>query len=222
MDLGQQGGHVTRAERLMFLVQYLRQQRVASVAQMSAACGVSERSIFRDIASLSRMNIPIYYDRGYRLLREPSLPTRRLSSDELALIRYALACSPLAQELFWATRLRQIDQKLGHLTTIDTHGDSRLFVVTGAACVQPLRPSPATRHLKRFHRAIREQHHVTIETESGKHPGTPLQVRLERNRVLLILAERNSGPCHEIPLESVRAIRVMRPSPGRRRHTQKE
>jgi predicted DNA-binding transcriptional regulator YafY len=52
------------------------------VRALAEKCGVTERTIYRDIVSLSMANIPIYFDRGYRLLGESSIPPNCFSDKE--------------------------------------------------------------------------------------------------------------------------------------------
>ncbi len=63
--------------------------------KLAEECGVTERSIYRDIISLSEMNIPIYYDNGYKLASDNFLPPLNFSIEEYQLLKTALESSPL-------------------------------------------------------------------------------------------------------------------------------
>ena len=106
------GVSVTKSERLMFLVNMLKTRRALSVQQMSSTCEVSERTIYRDLGSLSRMNIPIYYDNGYRLAREVGFPGVDFGVQDLELLCYCLRHHPLTDHPFFARRFRIIERKI--------------------------------------------------------------------------------------------------------------
>jgi len=58
---------MTKAERLIYLVNMIKNRGAIYVKDMANECGVSDRTIYRDMKSLSRMNIPLYNQNGYRL-----------------------------------------------------------------------------------------------------------------------------------------------------------
>ena len=72
-----------KTERLIYILVLLRNNRQGlRAASLARKCGVSERTIYRDIISLSLANIPIYNDNGYKLLSEYSLPPCNFSDEE--------------------------------------------------------------------------------------------------------------------------------------------
>jgi len=58
-------------------------------------CGVTERTVYRDILSLSEANIPVYYDRGYKFASDNFLPPLNFSVEEYLILKTALESSPL-------------------------------------------------------------------------------------------------------------------------------
>lgn len=53
---------------------------------LALKCGVSERTIHRDIAAISAAHMPVYYENGYKLLDEKFLPPLCLTPQELQFI----------------------------------------------------------------------------------------------------------------------------------------
>jgi predicted DNA-binding transcriptional regulator YafY len=74
-----------RADRLFQIVQYLRGRRLTTAAQMSAWLHVSERTIYRDIQSLSLSGIPVSGEAGvgYRISQHFDLPPIMFTLDEV-------------------------------------------------------------------------------------------------------------------------------------------
>ncbi len=62
-----------------------------NVSRLSQETGVSERTIYRDILSLSS-SVPVYYEEGYRLLDTAFLPTLNFTSNEYKLLRLVSDC----------------------------------------------------------------------------------------------------------------------------------
>src|SRR5436190_11772630 len=74
-----------RADRLFQIVQKLRRRRVTTAAQLGAALGVSERTIYRDIVDLSSSGVPILAEAGvgYALAKGFDLPPLMFTRDEV-------------------------------------------------------------------------------------------------------------------------------------------
>jgi len=83
-------------DRLLFILNLLRSRKNLNAAALAVQCGVTERSIYRDIISLSEANVPIYYDNGYKLASDNFLPPLNFTFDEYASLKLALESSPLA------------------------------------------------------------------------------------------------------------------------------
>ena len=71
-----------KIERLLYILSLLRTNHWLKASDLARKCEVSERSIYRDIISISEANIPIYFDGGYRLLHDGFLPPVNLTDSE--------------------------------------------------------------------------------------------------------------------------------------------
>jgi len=80
---------IGRAERLLHMVNILRSGKGYHASELAQALGVSKRTIYRDVVDLSQQ-VPIYYDRGYKLLREWHLAGIAFTRDELLSLKRAL------------------------------------------------------------------------------------------------------------------------------------
>jgi predicted DNA-binding transcriptional regulator YafY len=74
-----------RADRLFQIVQYLQGRRLTTAAQLAAWLQVSERTIYRDIQSLSTSGVPVDSEAGvgYRLRKEFNLPPLMFTEAEI-------------------------------------------------------------------------------------------------------------------------------------------
>ena len=77
---------MTKAERLMFLVTMIRHRGTVLVREMADECGVSPRTIYRDMNSLIKLNFPLYYENGYRLARDIEFLFGGFATDAIELI----------------------------------------------------------------------------------------------------------------------------------------
>jgi predicted DNA-binding transcriptional regulator YafY len=75
-----------KVERLLYILALLRQRKNLGAVDLARRCGVSKRTILRDINSISSAHIPIFYDSGYRLLHEDFLPPMSFTSEEAGLL----------------------------------------------------------------------------------------------------------------------------------------
>ena len=76
---------MSRSTRLLTLLQVLRgKSRAVTAAVLAAELGVSERTLYRDIAELSAQGAPIYGEAGVGYVLRPGLflPPLMLSEDE--------------------------------------------------------------------------------------------------------------------------------------------
>jgi len=86
---------MSKADRLFYILNLLRARRNMNASRLAEECGVTERSIYRDIISLSEAQVPIYYDRGYKMASDNFLPPLNLTVEEYQCLRLALDSSPL-------------------------------------------------------------------------------------------------------------------------------
>ncbi|MBU0984594.1 MAG: transcriptional regulator, partial [candidate division Zixibacteria bacterium] len=80
--------------------------------KLAEECGVTERTIYRDIISLSEAHVPVYYDNGYKLASDNFLPALNFNLDEYACLNLVLESTPLAHADSYARILKQIRAKI--------------------------------------------------------------------------------------------------------------
>ncbi len=103
---------MTKYDRLLYILNLLRSRRNLNAGRLAEECGVTERSIYRDILALSEANIPIYYDNGYKLASDNFLPPLNFDYDEYLFLRTALESSPLRLTDKYADMARKVQAKV--------------------------------------------------------------------------------------------------------------
>lgn len=103
---------MTKTERLLFLINLFRVRRSLSLGELSSECDVSRRTIYRDMVSLSAMNINLNYDGKYRLANDITLPPLSFTRDEQEIIGYCLADSALIKSPKMQKQIKSIELKL--------------------------------------------------------------------------------------------------------------
>jgi predicted DNA-binding transcriptional regulator YafY len=63
-----------KTERLLYILSLLRGNKRFRARDLANRCGVTERTIYRDVISISGSNIPIYFEDGYKVLSESAMP----------------------------------------------------------------------------------------------------------------------------------------------------
>jgi predicted DNA-binding transcriptional regulator YafY len=86
---------MAKADRLLYLINLIKSNPDLTAEKLAEKCGVSERTIFRDINNLASANLPIYRDHGYKFLDGAFLPTLNLTDEEFLTIQFAFEFSPI-------------------------------------------------------------------------------------------------------------------------------
>jgi predicted DNA-binding transcriptional regulator YafY len=103
---------MAKYDRLLYILNLLRARRNLNAAALAEECGVTERSIYRDIVALSEANIPIYYDNGYKLASDNFLPPLNFDYEEYTALKLALDSSPLSRSGRYTEPLKRLRSKL--------------------------------------------------------------------------------------------------------------
>ena len=199
---------MTKAERLMYLVNLIRSRAGVEIGDMAAECGVSQRTIYRDLNTLFRVRIPIYYENGYRLRSESNTPALDFSSEDLHLIRFALQNNPLSQRGYLAERFKRIEQKLTSKTTPAVNTDiSGLLLYPAAPRTAGAGDSVV---LACFLEAAANRRRVRLRVDNGSERWTtcmPLAVRLSDAEPFLVVLDHPHEDRREFALSEVSDVR---------------
>ncbi|SYZ73508.1 hypothetical protein TRIP_C21626 [Candidatus Zixiibacteriota bacterium] len=158
---------MTKSERLLFIVNLFRVKKRITLEELARECEVSTRTVYRDLLSLSGLNIPIYFDDGYHLARDVSLPALNFTPDEQELLGYSLQSTVLSRSRYLRERLRNIELKI--LSALPEKSrdrlNSQIMNPTTALCRFTRREEEVIRS---FFRALFSKEAVDIELKLGK------------------------------------------------------
>lgn len=108
--------HLSRSERLLRIEQILaRSVRGLRAVELAAACDVDRRTVYRDLALLSELGVPVYQKDGrFSIDRAAYRAPLRLSCDEA--LQLLIAASAIARHAH--VRNASLDAALRHLTHV--------------------------------------------------------------------------------------------------------
>lgn len=132
-----------RADRLFQLVQLVRGRRLTTAAFLAQRLGVSERTVYRDVADLQRQGVPIEGEAGvgYRLGRGFELPPLMFTADEAR----ALVASVRMAQVWQDPALAQASQvALGKILSVLPRS-ARAAAESMAVFAPPVGLAPETR-----------------------------------------------------------------------------
>ncbi|MBC7145820.1 MAG: HTH domain-containing protein [Thioclava marina] len=91
---------MTRDERLQQIIAILRDGKMHRARDLAARLGVSERTIWRDMAEISAYGVPVEGERGvgYILRRAMGLPPLVLTKEELAALEHLLTLAEAVED----------------------------------------------------------------------------------------------------------------------------
>ena len=155
-----------RTDRLFDLIQILRDGRLHKAAEMADRLEVSNRTIWRDMATLMASGLPVEGERGVGyILRAPlTLPPMILTSAELEAFRLGVRLVADGADPGLARAARSLATKIGAVTPAPPEpDDDGLFVFTGREVTR------AAPHMPMLRAAIRSHERLTITyvDESG-------------------------------------------------------
>lgn len=103
---------MNKYDRMLHILNLLRSKKNMNAEALAKECAVTERTIYRDIISLSEMEIPIYYENGYKLASDNFLPPLNFSYEEYQLLSKALDASPLIKTDLYRKAYKNIKAKI--------------------------------------------------------------------------------------------------------------
>jgi predicted DNA-binding transcriptional regulator YafY len=103
---------MSKYARLLQVLNLLRSRPGISAKDLALDCQVSRRTIFRDILSLCSAEIPVFYDKGYRLLPGTFLPTLNFDLDEYLTLKSILSADLFKNKNFLGNTILSVLSKI--------------------------------------------------------------------------------------------------------------
>ena len=168
-----------KLERLLELARMTRNRGVHNIREMSRACGVSQRTIYRYLNTLSAVDVPRVLQNGDERVGRAA-PEVSLDADDRCLIRHLLDHNSLVHEPFFVPRLDRLRQALAPSPTVA--GRRLRGRVLEVSLARPLRrQSRGDGRLETFTRACLHGRDLSVVTRSGR--GLEAKLRPEAVRL---------------------------------------
>ncbi len=162
---------MTKTERLFHIVNYLRVKKSASIEELTDECGVSSRTVYRDVLNLEDMSIVGKGKKGWELNVSRS-GGYNMTADEAAIILFSLGTTPLVDLPYFKAKVKNIGlriQKAFSLGDRDPFSDNvaRLENKTGTPAARKSIPASA-KHIEAYWKFMNGNRRVKV---SVKRPG---------------------------------------------------
>jgi predicted DNA-binding transcriptional regulator YafY len=131
---------MARLDRLFLIVSLLRRKGTLSATDLARECKVSERTIFRDIQTLSGAEVPISFDGGYKLGNDASLSSIDLTTDEMLSLYIGLNSDPVQSVTCFREAAHRALSKIESVMPENINGDYE--TAKKHVAVQPERNRP--------------------------------------------------------------------------------
>lgn len=202
---------MTRLERLLHLVNLFKGRDKITLAELITECSVSKRTIYRDLETLSKMNVPIQYDNGYFLAGEVSLPTFNFTKEEKELIGCSLKCSPLTRLPRFRDSIKDIEQKI-LATANKTEGKSLNNYLQGISDETKVFAGDENIIIDRFLKSLEKREPLDLLLKSGETMPAliPKSLIIREAGWDLTLYEQGKGTVHNISLSDIARLEPAR------------
>lgn len=164
-----------RADRLMQIIQLLRDGTLHKADRLAEATGVSLRTIYRDMETLAASGVPIEGERGvgYRVTAAITLPPLNLTMTEVEALHLGLLAVSAGTDDELATAARGLAQKLDAVMPEDR---TRAPPVANFAIYPFADASRGFAYLPTIRQAIRTRQKLEVEIGGKSRRLRPLQL----------------------------------------------
>ena len=179
-------------------------------------CGVSQRTIFRYLNTLSSLNLPEKLQAGTRKATDAPL-SRAIDRDDECLLCFALDHNPLVQYEYLAHRLDQIKRILsgGRLARGGVHRGSVIEVKTSS---RPRKKTAGDRIMSTFVAACRSGDHLLVKIRGSERESTlqPRVIKIQSKGIRLSFRARSRRQYVMYDLSSIASVRAVKKAAGLR------
>lgn len=170
-----EGETMRRADRLMQLVQILRDGSLHRASDLAAATDVSLRTIYRDMETLAASGVPIEGERGigYRVTAAITLPPLNLTMTEMEALHLGLSAVRHSDDAELSAAARTLSEKLDAVMPEDR---SRAPSRSGFAIYPFADAARGFQHLPMLRQAVRTRQKLELVIQDTKRTVRPLQL----------------------------------------------
>jgi predicted DNA-binding transcriptional regulator AlpA len=197
---------MAKVERVMQLIGLMRNRQVVSVNEMAQACGVSQRTIYRYLNTLNRLDVPTNYPQASDAKSNGS--PAGLDRDDLEMVDFCLSHNSLTKYPYFAERLGRIrrvfDRQRGAL-------DEGQNLIRSEATGGETLATHESDMLERFTRARTGAKLIEIRTTDAPDEAVtyrPKAIRITGSGASLMVTDPESGEVEIIDLSRVASLTV--------------
>lgn len=195
-----------RADRLMQLVQLLRDGDLHKAADLAAATGVSLRSIYRDMEVLAASGVPIEGERGvgYRVTAAITLPPLNLTLTELEALHLGLAAVAEGGDPELAAAARAVTSRLDAVMPEDRAAHPATFAIYPFADA-----ARGFQHLPTVRQAIRTRQKLAVTLDGAEQTVRPLRLDYWGRLWTCVVWSETARDFADLRLDKITALRVL-------------
>ena len=197
-----------RADRLMQIVQLLRDGDLHRAGDIAHATGVSLRTIYRDMETLAASGVPIEGERGtgYRVTAAITLPPLNLTMAEVEALHLAIAALGQASDPDLRSAGQSLSGKIGAVLPEDRSKAPASF---GFAVYPFADAARGFRHLPIMRQAIRSRQKLAITHDGTDRTVRPLKLDYwGRLWTCVVWCETTKGFA-DLRIDQISALRVL-------------
>jgi predicted DNA-binding transcriptional regulator YafY len=197
-----------RADRLMKLVQILRDGTLHKAADLAAATDVSLRSIYRDMETLAASGVPIEGERGigYRVTAAITLPPLNLTMTEMEALHIGLTAVGASEDTELSGAAKALLAKLDAVTPEDR---SRAPQGSGFAIYPFADAARGFQHLPVLRQAMRTRQKLEVEIAGKNRIVRPLQLDYWGRLWTCVVWCETTRDFDDLRVDQVTRLRVM-------------
>lgn len=197
-----------RADRLMTLIQILRDGTLHRAGDLAADVGVSLRTIYRDMETLAASGVPIEGARGvgYRVTAAITLPPLNLTMTELEALHMGLIAVEGGLDADLAQAARSLTRKIDAVMPEDR---SRA-PASGSLAIYPFADAAkGFQHLPQIRQALRTRQKLAVTHQGAERTVRPLQLEYwGRLWTCVVWCETRRG-FDDIRVDQITGLRVL-------------
>ncbi|MBE0412992.1 HTH domain-containing protein [Yoonia sp.] len=197
-----------RADRLMQLIQILRDGTLHKAANLAAATDVSLRTIYRDMETLAASGVPIEGERGvgYRVTAAITLPPLNLTMTEVEALHLGLLAVREGADAELSAAAARLSAKLD---AVMPENRSRAPQGYGLAVYPFADAARGFQHLPSLRQAIRTRQKLALTMNSAERTVRPLQLDYWGRLWTCVVWCEKSRDFDEIRVDTISTLRIL-------------
>lgn len=197
-----------RADRLMQLIQILRDGTLHKAADLAAATHVSLRTIYRDMETLAASGVPIEGERGigYRVTAAITLPPLNLTMTEVEALHLGLLAVREGGDAELSVAAARLSTKLD---AVMPENRSRAPQGYGLAVYPFADAARGFQHLPSLRQAIRTRQKLALTMQGAERTVRPLQLDYWGRLWTCVVWCEKSRDFDEIRVDAISALRIL-------------